>query len=35
VRELVSRGYSDEDIRKIMGMNLVRVLKAVEAAARP
>ncbi|MEZ5354320.1 MAG: dipeptidase [Bryobacteraceae bacterium] len=33
VRGLVERGYSDEDVRKIMGMNLIRVLQANEAAA--
>jgi membrane dipeptidase len=33
VRELIRRGYSDADIRKIMGMNLIRVLKAAEALA--
>ncbi len=32
-RGLMERGYSDEDIRKIMGMNLIRVLKANEAVA--
>ncbi len=31
--ELVRRGYSDEDIRKILGGNLLRVLAEVEAAA--
>jgi len=33
VRGLIDMGYSDTDIRKIMGGNLLRVLKAVEAAA--
>ena len=28
--ELVSRGYSDEDIRKILGGNVLRVLTDVE-----
>jgi membrane dipeptidase len=32
VRALIARGYSDEDIRKVMGMNLIRVLRAAEAA---
>ena len=32
--ELVKRGYSDEDIAKIWGGNLLRVMEAVEAAAR-
>ncbi len=31
--ELVSRGYSEEDIRKIWGENLLRVWKGVEEAA--
>jgi membrane dipeptidase len=31
--ELVSRGYSDEDIRKILGGNVLRVLADVEAVA--
>ncbi|MEZ5402447.1 MAG: dipeptidase [Bryobacteraceae bacterium] len=33
VRGLMARGYSDEEIRKIMGMNLIRVMKANEAVA--
>ena len=33
VRGLVDLGYSDEDVRKIMGMNLIRVLRANEAIA--
>lgn len=32
--ELVKRGYSDEDIAKIWGGNLLRVLKATEKAAK-
>jgi len=32
--ELVARGYSDEDIRKIWGDNLLRVLAAVEGTAQ-
>ncbi len=31
--ELMRRGYSDEDIRKILGGNLLRVLAEVEAVA--
>ncbi len=34
VRGLMEMGYSDTDIRKIMGGNLLRVLKAVEAVAK-
>lgn len=34
VRGLMDMGYSDTDIRKIMGLNLLRVLKAVEAVAK-
>jgi membrane dipeptidase len=33
-RGLLSRGYSDEDVAKIWSQNFVRVLRAVEAAAR-
>jgi microsomal dipeptidase-like Zn-dependent dipeptidase len=33
VRGLMDLGYSDEDVRKIMGMNLIRVLRANEALA--
>jgi membrane dipeptidase len=33
VRGLMDLGYSDEDVRKIMGMNLIRVLRANEAVA--
>jgi membrane dipeptidase len=32
--ELVRRGHSDEDIRKILGKNLLRVMREVEAVAR-
>ncbi|MBN8729355.1 MAG: dipeptidase [Acidobacteria bacterium] len=36
VKGLIEMGYSDTDIRKIMGMNLVRVMRtAEEVAARP
>jgi membrane dipeptidase len=31
--ELIRRGYSDEDIRKIAGRNILRVMKQVEATA--
>lgn len=31
--ELIARGYSEEDIAKIWGGNLLRVMRAVEAAA--
>jgi len=31
--ELVRRGYSDEDVKKVLSLNLLRVLRAVEAAA--
>jgi membrane dipeptidase len=33
VRGLLERGYSEEDIRKILGGNLLRVWRAIEAAA--
>jgi membrane dipeptidase len=33
VRGLMELGYADEDIRKIMGMNLIRVIRANEAVA--
>jgi len=32
-RELLARGYSDEDIRKILGKNLLRVMRAAEQTA--
>jgi membrane dipeptidase len=31
--ELLRRGYSDEELRKIAGLNMLRVMRAVEAAA--
>ena len=31
--ELIGRGYSDDDIRKIWGGNFMRVLREVEAVA--
>jgi membrane dipeptidase len=33
VAELLRRGYTDEDVRKVLGGNLMRVWTAVEAAA--
>jgi membrane dipeptidase len=33
VRGLIDKGYSDADIRKIMGLNILRVLRACEEAA--
>ena len=33
VAGLVARGYSEQDIRKILGGNLMRVWREVEAAA--
>lgn len=33
VRGLIEMGYSDQDIRKIMGENLIRVMRANEAVA--
>jgi membrane dipeptidase len=36
VKGLMEMGYSDQDIRKIMGLNILRVFRAVEeAAGRP
>ncbi len=35
VAGLQSRGYGDADIRKILGANVLRVWRAVEAAAKP
>ncbi len=31
--ELLRRGYTDEDARKVIGLNVLRVMKAAEAAA--
>jgi membrane dipeptidase len=31
--ELLRRGYSDEDIRKILGLNILRVMRRAEAVA--
>jgi membrane dipeptidase len=33
VKELIAMGYKDEDIRKIMGLNILRVMRETEAAA--
>jgi membrane dipeptidase len=33
IREMIEMGYSDQDIRKIMGLNLVRVLRSAEEVA--
>lgn len=32
-RELLARGYGDEDVQKILGKNVLRVMRAVEATA--
>lgn len=34
VRELARRGYSEEDLRKILGQNVLRVMREVEASSR-
>ena len=34
VRGLLERGYSEEDVRKILGLNLLRVWREVEAASK-
>ena len=31
--ELLRRGYTDDDVKKVLGLNLLRVMRAVEAAA--
>ena len=31
--ELLRRGYSDDDVRKVLGLNLLRAMRGVEAAA--
>jgi membrane dipeptidase len=33
IRELLRRGYTDDDIRKIAGRNILRVMRQVEAVA--
>jgi membrane dipeptidase len=32
--ELLRRGYSDEDVKKILGLNFLRVMREVEATAK-
>ncbi|PYQ93283.1 MAG: hypothetical protein DMF96_30355 [Acidobacteria bacterium] len=32
---LLKKGYSEQDIEKILGGNILRVMEAVERAARP
>ena len=32
--ELLRRGYSDEDVGKVLGVNVLRVMRAVEVVAR-
>ncbi|MBA7676004.1 hypothetical protein ES703_84244 [subsurface metagenome] len=32
--ELLQRGYSDDDILKILGKNILRVMRAVEEVAK-
>ena len=32
--ELVERGYSDEDLKKIVGLNVLRALRGAEETAR-
>jgi len=32
--ELLRRGYSDEDVRKILGKNILRVMRQAEAVAK-
>ncbi|MFN2383026.1 MAG: dipeptidase [Gemmatimonadota bacterium] len=34
IAELIRRGYSDDDIRKILGLNMLRVMRAAEATAQ-
>lgn len=34
IAELLKKGYSDEDVKKIMGLNFLRVLKAAEEYAK-
>jgi len=33
LKELLRRGYTDEDIRKLLGLNVLRVMRAVEKVA--
>ena len=32
--ELLRRGYSDDDVRKIMGLNVLRVMRQAEKVAK-
>jgi membrane dipeptidase len=32
--ELLERGYSDEDIRKLVGLNFLRVMREAEAVSQ-
>jgi membrane dipeptidase len=34
VRELARRGYSEQDLKKILGGNLLRVMRQVERVSR-
>ena len=34
-QELLNRGYTEPDIRKILGQNLLRVMRRVEELAEP
>lgn len=34
VAELIRRGYSDEDVKKVIGLNILRVMREVEQAAK-
>jgi len=34
VRELAGRGYSEQDLKKILGSNLIRVMRQVESVSR-
>jgi len=34
VKGLIELGYSDQDIRKIMGLNILRVMRATEEVAK-
>jgi membrane dipeptidase len=31
--ELLRRGYSDDDVKKILGLNVLRVMKAAESVS--
>jgi len=32
--ELLRRGYSDDDVRKILGLNVLRVMRQVEKVSK-